>query len=223
MNQDRATKKKAMHASTQEYYMSSLKEAPMLSGLLGDGKQVSDLKSASDYSYHSSTYAFPYARIVGDSGCFIDPFFSSGVHLAVTGGLSAGTTIAASIRGDCDEATAAQWHSTKIREGYARFLLVVLSAYKQMRNQDEPVLADFNEDNFDRAFSFFKPSMFSIPLKFAAPLWVQRGLTSESTLFSHPRNGRRNQQALPSRILQDHRLLDQSFLASFQEPGQGNR
>lgn len=157
MNQDIATERKATAASAQEYFDTALKQAPMLSELLGAGKQVSELKAASDYSYHSSSYAFPYARIVGDSGCFIDPFFSSGVHLALTGGLSAGTTIAASIRGHCDEAAAAQWHSKKIREGYARFLLVVLSAYKQMRNQKEAVLSDFNEDNFDRAFSFFKP------------------------------------------------------------------
>ena len=75
----------------------------------------------------------------------------------MTSGLSAATTIAASIRGDVDETTAAQWHTSKVREGYARFLLVVLSAYKQMMHQDEPILSDFNEDNFDRAFSFFRP------------------------------------------------------------------
>ena len=27
----------------------------------------------------------PYARVAGDAGCFIDPFFSSGVHLAMMG------------------------------------------------------------------------------------------------------------------------------------------
>ena len=99
--------------------------------------------------------------MVGDAGCFIDPFFSSGVHLAMTSGLSAGTTIAASIRGDVDETTAAQWHTSKVREGYACFLFVVLSAYKQMMHQDEPVLSDYNEGNFDRALSFFKPGRFS--------------------------------------------------------------
>lgn len=186
MNQEIATKKKATTASTQEYYDSALKQAPLLSELLGEGKQVSELKAASDYSYHSSSYAFPYARIVGDSCCFIDPFFSSGVHLAVTGGLSAGTTIAASIRGDCDEAVAAQWHSTKIREGYARFLLIVLSAYKQMRNQDVAVLSDFNEDNFDRAFNFFKPSPFSYHLSHCASLAPSSELNFN---FSYPRNG----------------------------------
>lgn len=48
-------------------------------------------------------------------------------------------------------------HSSKVRESYARFLMVVISAYQQMRNQKEPVLSELGEDNFDRAFSFVKP------------------------------------------------------------------
>lgn len=153
-----ATQKKKEADSMQKYFETALDLAPMLKELLGpEGEQVSTIHAASDYSYHAKSYAFPYARIVGDAGCFIDPFFSSGVHLAVTGALSAATTIAASVRGDCDEATAAKWHSNKIREGYARFLLVVLSAYNQMRHQNAPVLSDLDEDNFDRAFAFFRP------------------------------------------------------------------
>ncbi|KAH8879034.1 radH flavin-dependent halogenase [Thozetella sp. PMI_491] len=157
-HQDKFNKEKKAASSPQDFYLSSLKLAPMITDLISNAELVSpQLKSASDFSYHSSTYAFPYARVIGDAGAFIDPFFSSGVHLAVTGALSAATTIAASIKGDCDEGTAALWHSNKVREGYARFLVVVLSAYKQMRNQDAFVLSDFGEDNFDRAFSFFKP------------------------------------------------------------------
>ena len=159
-NQNIAAKKKATMASTQEYFNTTLKLAPSIQDLLGDAKQKTDIQVASDYSYHSSSYAFPYARIVGDSGCFIDPFFSSGIHLAMTGALSAGTTIAAAIKGDCKEAVAAQWHTAKVREGYARFLLIILVAYKQMQHQDEDILSDFNEDNFDRAFSFFAPGKY---------------------------------------------------------------
>ena len=82
----------------------------MLKEILGpDAKQVTTIHAGSDFSYNAKAYALPYARIVGDAGCFIDPFFSSGVHLAVTSALSAGTTIAASIRGDCNETSAAQW------------------------------------------------------------------------------------------------------------------
>lgn len=40
-----------------------------------------------------------------------------------------------------------------------RFLIVVLSAYKQMRAQSTNVLCDIGEDNFDKAFSFMRPGM----------------------------------------------------------------
>lgn len=161
VNQTVAMKKKAVAVSTLDFFTDCLKFTPTLLELIGTGNRVTEVKSAADFSYHSSSYSFPFARVVGDAGCFIDPFFSSGVHLAMTGGLSAGTTIAASIRGDVNETTAAHWHTSKVREGYARFLLVVLSAYKQMMHQDQPVLSDYNEDNFDRAFSFFKPGLSS--------------------------------------------------------------
>ncbi|KAK4112268.1 FAD/NAD(P)-binding domain-containing protein [Canariomyces notabilis] len=158
MNQKLATIKKREKAlDSSEFYHESLKLAPNLLALIGEGRFVSSIKSASDYSYSASSYAFPHARIVGDAGCFIDPYFSSGVHLALTGGLSAATTICASIRGHCSESDAAEWHSKKVSDAYTRFLLVVLSAYKQIRHQEEPVLSDFDEDNFDRAFAFFRP------------------------------------------------------------------
>ena len=41
-----------------------------------------------------------------------------------------------------------------------RFLLVVLSAYKQMHEQSKPILSDIDEENFDKAFNLFRPSKF---------------------------------------------------------------
>jgi flavin-dependent dehydrogenase len=51
---------------------------------------------------------------------FIDPFFSSGIHLAMTSGLSAAASIAASIRGDCPESDAAEWHTQRVGLSYTR-------------------------------------------------------------------------------------------------------
>ena len=145
-------------ASPKDFYLSSLKLAPNLSKLTEHGELVTDVKHASDFSYSSSSYASPYTRIVGDAGCFIDPYFSSGVHLALVSGLSAATTISAAIKGDCEEDVAANWHSTKVADGYARFLLMVLSAYRQIRSQDEDVLSEAGADNIDEAFALFRPS-----------------------------------------------------------------
>ncbi|KAK0470436.1 putative halogenase [Desarmillaria tabescens] len=138
-------------------YMADLQRAPGLIQLLGDAKFEGKLMSAGDYSYHASEHAGPNFRIAGDAGAFIDPFFSSGIHLALTGGLSAASTIAASIRGNCTEAEACEFHSSKIGTAYTRFLFVVLGVYKQIRSQEMAVLYDVDEDNFDRAFHFLRP------------------------------------------------------------------
>ena len=98
----------------QGYYLSSLSMAPGIKKLCSQGTLISNIKSASDWCYSASSYTFPNVRIVGDAGCFIDPYFSYGVHLSMLGGLSAAVTISASINGDCDDNTAASWHSKKI-------------------------------------------------------------------------------------------------------------
>jgi flavine halogenase len=160
MNQEKSiAKKKEMGSpSTKDFYLESFKLVPGIMNLIPNAKMVSDVKQASDFSYSASTYASPYLRIAGDAGCFIDPFFSSGVHLALASGLSAAVTIYAAKRGDCNENAAAKWHSNEVADGYTRFLLIVLSVLKQIRDKDEPVLTDFNESGFDRAFAFFRPS-----------------------------------------------------------------
>ncbi|KAH8694999.1 hypothetical protein BGW36DRAFT_298705 [Talaromyces proteolyticus] len=158
-NQEMATKKKreAGSPSSKDFYLQSLELVPGIKELIGSAELITDIKSASDWSYSASHYAFPYARIIGDAGAFIDPFFSTGVHLAVHGGLSAATTVAASIRGHTTEDAAAAWHSKKTSTSYTRFLVVVSSALKQIRLQDEPVISDFDEDSFDRAFDLYRP------------------------------------------------------------------
>ncbi|KAJ6449346.1 putative halogenase [Mycena sanguinolenta] len=154
------------------HYLDQLNLAPGVIRLLGSAMLISEIKSAADYSYSASYYAGPNYRIVGDAGVHnstnvqmlqrspdaqIDPFFSSGVHLAFASGLSAASTIAASIRGQCTEAEAIAFHNAKTGTSYTRFLLVVLSVYRQITAQAAPVLSDIDEDNFDRAFDFLRP------------------------------------------------------------------
>ena len=183
------TKKKAMvEPSTKGFYLESTKLAPGVCEMLAKAELASEIKGASDWSYNASCYATPNLRIVGDAGCFIDPYFSSGVHLALSGALSAATTIRAAMRGDCEEAAAVKWHSAKVSEGYTRFLLVVLSALKQIRQQDKPILSDWDEEGFETAFAHFRPSMVSLS---------HQSVDGKSTkrLSSHPRDSRCTWQA----------------------------
>ncbi|KZT42314.1 FAD/NAD(P)-binding domain-containing protein [Sistotremastrum suecicum HHB10207 ss-3] len=146
---------------TDHYHEQLQAFAPHLCKLLTKAHLVTDdgpaVKAASDYSYAATSYAGDHFRLVGDAAAFIDPFFSSGVHLAFTGGMSAAASVASSIRGQTTEAEAAGYHDAKVGVSYTRFLLVVMGAYKQIRAQSQPVLADVDENNFDRAFSIIRP------------------------------------------------------------------
>ncbi|KAG1781899.1 hypothetical protein EV702DRAFT_1192568 [Suillus placidus] len=134
------------------------------------------IRSASDFSYSASSYGGLGFRLVGDAGgtnlnislvyamklipepsAFIDPFFSSGIHLAMTSGLSAAVSICAAVRGDCSEIEAAAWHTKRFSLSYTRFQIVVMSAYQQIRTTDLDILSDVDEDNYDRAFAAIRP------------------------------------------------------------------
>lgn len=159
MKQDLAMEKKKATASTssRSFYLESIKGARGISKLLENATCDGEVKSASDWSYSASSYGGPYLRIVGDAGAFIDPYFSSGVHLALSGGLSAAISICASLRGDCDEGIAWDWHSHAVATRFSRFLLVVLSATRQIRAREAPIMNKRGDGNFDDAFTIIRP------------------------------------------------------------------
>ncbi|KAF8163918.1 putative halogenase [Mycena galopus ATCC 62051] len=154
------TKKASLsgHNTNLQHYHNQLKLVPGITGFLTGATFLGEVKSAGDFSYTAEEFAGPHYRIAGDAGGqFIDPFLSSGVHLAFAGGLSAASSIAASIRGHCVEDEAVGFHNKKSAISYTRYLLVVLSAYRQITAQSQPVMSDIDEDNFDRAFDFIRP------------------------------------------------------------------
>jgi flavine halogenase len=162
MNQQMSTaKKREAELSGKDFYLASVKEAKGISHLLSEAVLDSDIKHASDWSYNASQYASPYVRIVGDAGAFIDPYFSSGCHLAFSGALAAATTICGSIKGQAPERAAWKWHSKLVHDRYTRFLLVVLSATKQIRHKDAPVLNSEGDEGFDDAFNIIRPGKFN--------------------------------------------------------------
>ncbi|PYH65801.1 NAD(P)/FAD-dependent oxidoreductase, partial [Aspergillus vadensis CBS 113365] len=150
-------KKKQLGLNPQEFYCEYLKLAPQISAMLSDAEIVSDMKQASDWSYSASAYAGPYFRIIGDAAAFVDPYFSSGVHLALTNGLAAAVSVQASRRGQADERAAAKWHGTKVAENYTRLLLIVMAVQRQLRLKHEQLITTDAEDGFDAAFKAIQP------------------------------------------------------------------
>lgn len=177
-----AEKKEAeTDSSTQKFYEKALELTPEIAKLISGSKLVTNIKSASDWSYNASAYSCPYTRIAGDAGCFIDPFFSSGYHIALATGLGAAASIAASIREEVDEIGAASWHSKNVIGTYSRFLLVVLSSMRQIYSSGDAILNDWDEESFDRAFAFFRPSEYPI---------IEESRWVKLTYISHSRHRR---------------------------------
>ncbi|KAF8995934.1 hypothetical protein BDQ17DRAFT_1401222 [Cyathus striatus] len=158
-------KEKKKGVPLEEFYLDQFKYLSEIPPLRGDAKMVpnkegkgSPVYMASDYSYASEDVGKLNYRIAGDSAAFIDPFFSSGVHLAFVGALSAAISIISLIDGDADENTAAEFHNAELKTAYTRFFIIVMAGYKQMRGGiNVNVLNDVNEKNFDRAFSLIRP------------------------------------------------------------------
>lgn len=130
--------------SVTEHYMDMFKYAPNVVNFLGDkGTMIpGTTHSASDYSYWADQYAGDHYRLVGDAANFVDPFFSTGIHIAMSGGLTAAASICASMKGEVTEKKAQEFHDLKVGMLHVRFLLAVMGAYRRM---------DLEQQNFDYA------------------------------------------------------------------------
>lgn len=71
---------------------------PWIRAHLDGGRQVADCRVTGDYSYRSRHCAEDGLVLVGDAFAFLDPVFSSGVFLALDGGVAAGDAIDAALR-----------------------------------------------------------------------------------------------------------------------------
>ena len=81
-----------------------LSQAPHTAAKLRNARWAAEPKVVRDWSYSSSQTTGPGYVMTGDSACFVDPLFSSGVHLALMSGVMAAayatTALKAAERGD---------------------------------------------------------------------------------------------------------------------------
>lgn len=71
---------------------------PYLVERLRNARRVEPVRTISDWSYKSRALAGDRWLLVGDSGAFIDPVFSTGVYLAMTGAFDAADAIDQALR-----------------------------------------------------------------------------------------------------------------------------
>jgi halogenation protein CepH len=92
--------------------------------MLAGAHQVAPVRVIRDYSYSSTRFHDGGAVLVGDAACFIDPVFSTGVHLACLAGLLAAEALERTLGGEPVAAAFADYDAAYRRafERYRRFV-----------------------------------------------------------------------------------------------------
>ena len=104
-----------------EYFNRQLQSAPRTRAMLEGARMTVAPKVVKDWSYTSERTVGDGWVLVGDAACFIDPLFSSGVHLAIMSAVMAAAYIHASERDPSMREPAAQVYERLYRTEYTHF------------------------------------------------------------------------------------------------------
>lgn len=70
----------------KDYYLKALEESPQMMERLKNAQMVDKVRTEKDWSYKFDKFYGPGFIALGQAACFIDPLFSTGVHLAILSG-----------------------------------------------------------------------------------------------------------------------------------------
>ena len=113
---------------------------PIIKEYLANATRVTEglygqLRVRKDYSYCNTRFWSPGAVLIGDAACFVDPVFSSGVHLATYSALLAARSLNTCLRGELDEGRCFEEFEKRYRREFANFYQFLLAFYDM--HQDE--------------------------------------------------------------------------------------
>jgi halogenation protein CepH len=118
----------------EEALQGLIQECPMIRDYLSGAKRITTgeygrLRVRKDYSYYNTTFWRPGMVLIGDAACFVDPVFSSGVHLATYGALLAARSINSVLAGLADERAAFDEFEARYRREYGVFYEFLMAFY----------------------------------------------------------------------------------------------
>jgi halogenation protein CepH len=114
---------------------------PMIKSKLASATRVNEgmygqLRIRKDWSYQASRFAGDGVVLVGDAACFVDPVFSSGVHLATYGATVAARSLNSCLAGELEEKEAFTEFDNRYRREYALFYEFLVGFYDLHRSPD---------------------------------------------------------------------------------------
>lgn len=118
----------------EEIYYSSLKNCDKTSQFLAKAHRATDdmygkLRTRLDYSYSTTQFWKSGLVLIGDAACFVDPVFSSGVHLATFSALLAARAINSCLREYLSEDIAFSEFESRYKREYSNFYNFLVAFY----------------------------------------------------------------------------------------------
>ncbi len=131
----------ALQGDPEAAYRRFIASCPLIADYLEDAKRVTEgvygqIRVRKDYSYTMERFWRPGLALVGDAACFIDPVFSTGVHLATHSGLLAARSINSCLAGDLDETRAFTEFDERYRREYRLFYEFLTAFYDTNASED---------------------------------------------------------------------------------------
>jgi flavin-dependent dehydrogenase len=113
---------KRRRTSPADYLMQTIASGhPEMRQRMRDARLVSEVRATGNYSYSSSRMRGERWVLVGDAYAFVDPVFSSGVYLAMSGGGFVADAVDAFLRGDRSAEKKFAQAERRVRLGIATF------------------------------------------------------------------------------------------------------
>jgi flavin-dependent dehydrogenase len=111
------------------FYKEAIASCPLAVEILETATQCDEIRLLREWSYESKDLSKGQAFLCGDSGCFIDPLFSSGVHLATYSAMLASAAIDHLGKHPEDADDVHAWYDRSYRAAYLRYHKFVAGFY----------------------------------------------------------------------------------------------
>jgi flavin-dependent dehydrogenase len=125
----RTVHRKESKATPEESLAHYVGQTPALAPLMTRARRVSPARFDADYSYLATRMAGERWVAVGDAAAFLDPIFSTGVLLAMQGGLEAAEAIDAALRARDVSPRRFTVYERRVRKRYHHFRRFAVGFY----------------------------------------------------------------------------------------------
>jgi flavin-dependent dehydrogenase len=164
---------KQRRGRTLEFLLDTLKLNPALWTRMEGAQLLGEVRVTGNYSYDSTRMGGPGWVLIGDAFAFLDPVFSSGVYLAMSGAETAAAVVDAALREPQDERALQRKLEKRQRAGMARFSFfiyrfngpVMRQMFREPRNTwqlEQGVISMLAGDLFDTPKVLWRLQLFKL-------------------------------------------------------------